>query len=563
MSKVVITATWDDCPHLSDEDKQELWDSIPPYQRDARSKGIPQLGSGAIYPVPESEIQCQPFDIPPYWPRVYGLDVGWQRTAAVWGAYDRESDVIYLYSEHYRGQAEPSIHADAIKARGEWIPGVIDPAANGRSQKDGQQLLSNYLDLGLDVVKADNSVEAGIQAKVQRLSSGRLKIFTTLTNWLSEFRLYRRDDQGRVVKENDHLMDACVVGSTRVVTGNGSKPIRELVGKDGYTLSRSGSWCRFIGARKTIEDSPIVKVEFDDGRTVHCTPDHPFLTPDGWIQAEDMQGHMCYDTVTQRNQWSLQWKLSGFPKRFSRSTARDTIFAGVTSSGMVNAFTALSGSMRTACRYLTGITSTMSTGIARTIPRVTWLSWQPADTSPITKLVTTGEPQKVPLKLPGIGTKAKKDANGTASTMSGWLKSFTRIASSSVPTAESLSSGGTMGSQSSAPGLAKRRRVSVLALMMRNVTAWSVAAALWRIATLGVRHARSNAGPRCLRVSEAGRDDVYCLTVPGTSAFAIEGGLVVHNTRYLVMSGLGIASMQPTEEEPEWAAESRNAVGGY
>ena len=56
MSKLVVSATWDDVPHLSPEQKTELWGSIPPYQRDARSKGIPQLGSGAIYPVAESEI---------------------------------------------------------------------------------------------------------------------------------------------------------------------------------------------------------------------------------------------------------------------------------------------------------------------------------------------------------------------------------------------------------------------------------------------------------------------------------------------------------------------------
>jgi hypothetical protein len=76
-------------PHLSAEQKAELWGSIPPYQRDARSKGIPQLGSGAIYPVPESEIVVDPFEIPLHWPRGYGLDVGWNRTAAIWGAPSR------------------------------------------------------------------------------------------------------------------------------------------------------------------------------------------------------------------------------------------------------------------------------------------------------------------------------------------------------------------------------------------------------------------------------------------------------------------------------------------
>jgi hypothetical protein len=84
MSKYVVMAGWDDVPHLDEQTKKDLYASIPPYQRDARSKGIPQLGSGAIYPVPESEIVCKPFEIPGYWPRCYALDVGWNRTAAIW-----------------------------------------------------------------------------------------------------------------------------------------------------------------------------------------------------------------------------------------------------------------------------------------------------------------------------------------------------------------------------------------------------------------------------------------------------------------------------------------------
>ena len=41
-----------------------------------------------------------------------------------------------------------------------------------------------------------------------RLAGGRLKVFRSLVNWLAEFRIYRRDEKGRIVKEFDHLMDA-------------------------------------------------------------------------------------------------------------------------------------------------------------------------------------------------------------------------------------------------------------------------------------------------------------------------------------------------------------------
>jgi hypothetical protein len=208
VARFLIQASWDDVPHLSEEAKAELREAYPVYQRDARTKGIPQLGAGAVYGYPESELLVTDFEIPDYWPRVYGLDVGWNRTAAVWAARDNSTGVIYLYAEYYRGQAEPIVHVDAIRARGRWIPGVIDPAASGRSQKDGVQLLQQYRDMGLDLEPAANAVEAGVYAVWCLMSAGKLKVFKSLTNWVNEFRLYQRDTDGVIKKQADHLMDA-------------------------------------------------------------------------------------------------------------------------------------------------------------------------------------------------------------------------------------------------------------------------------------------------------------------------------------------------------------------
>ena len=207
-SRAVVQCGWDDVPHLDEQVKSEMVAKLPPHQRDARTKGIPSMGSGAIYPVPESEIIVEPMPIPDHWARVYGMDVGWNRTAAVWAAIDRDADTLYITDEHYRGQAEPSIHAEAIKARGKWIAGVIDPASRGRGQKDGDQLFAMYRELGLKLQPADNAREAGIYEVWQRLSTGRLKIFSSCKNLLSEYRLYRRDERGAVVKDNDHALDA-------------------------------------------------------------------------------------------------------------------------------------------------------------------------------------------------------------------------------------------------------------------------------------------------------------------------------------------------------------------
>jgi hypothetical protein len=156
------------------------------------------------------------------------MDVGWNRTAVVWGAKDPGSGVVYLYSEHYQGQGEPASHADAIQSRGEWIPGVIDPACLGSSQTDGKSLMELYRRYGLRLQPAVNSVEAGISEVWQMLVGGQLKVMSHLTNWLREFRRYHRDDKGtgKIVKRDDHLMDATryLVVSGRTLMRTKPKP---------------------------------------------------------------------------------------------------------------------------------------------------------------------------------------------------------------------------------------------------------------------------------------------------------------------------------------------------
>lgn len=208
VSKFIIQATWDDVPHLSEKDKKSIISAVPPYQRDARSKGIPQLGSGVIFGIAEEQIAVDDFPIPDHWPRVYGMDVGWNWTAAVWGAIDRETDTTYLYANYKAGKAEPAVHKDCIQAKGTWIPGTIDPAANASGQYDGKKLLLAYRALGLNLAIADNAVEAGLFAVWTAMTTAKLKVFKSMREWLEEFRVYRRNDKGRVVKHNDHLMDA-------------------------------------------------------------------------------------------------------------------------------------------------------------------------------------------------------------------------------------------------------------------------------------------------------------------------------------------------------------------
>lgn len=223
-SKFVIGATWDDVPHLDEATKAELLASIPAYQRDARTKGIPQLGSGAIYPIQEADVTCDPFKIPKHYWRAYGLDTANAGfTAAVWGAVDRDADVVYIYALYKREGAEPAVHVASIKGKGAWIPGVGDAAAV--TNADGEQYIQTYKRLGLDLELADKSVEAGILDVYERMTTGRFKVFAHLTEWFEEFRLYRRDERGRIVKQHDHCMD-----STRYLVRSGLRRAKQEPG---------------------------------------------------------------------------------------------------------------------------------------------------------------------------------------------------------------------------------------------------------------------------------------------------------------------------------------------
>jgi phage terminase large subunit-like protein len=243
----VIQMGWDDAPHLSTAEKEEMGRKCAPHERDARMKGIPRLGSGAIYPIEESLIKCDPFAIPPHWPRGYALDVG-QHTACIWAAHDRDTDTLYLYHEYFRDDtlASIAVHADAIKARGQWIPGFADPAANARSQIDGQRVIELYRQAGLNLENADNAVEAGIYDVWDRMTAGRWKAFASLARFWQEIRLYRRDEKGKIVKKDDHMMD-CARYVTRGIGKFRTQPVARPVHRDPVPVSTwrerdPGSW---------------------------------------------------------------------------------------------------------------------------------------------------------------------------------------------------------------------------------------------------------------------------------------------------------------------------------
>lgn len=214
-----------DALHYPPEQADQILAGYPEHERDARGRGIPVLGSGAVFPVLESEITVDPFEIPFWWPRIVGIDFGWEHpTAGAWLAWDQDNDIIYLYSDYRVSKQVVPLHVDAIRARGPWIP--VSWPQDGYQVKDaqhGEQLQALYRKAGLNMLaqhaqfetsatvgertQSKVSVEAGLQDMLSRMRTGRWKVFNTCKAWLEEYRTYHRKD-GVLVKEYDDTISA-------------------------------------------------------------------------------------------------------------------------------------------------------------------------------------------------------------------------------------------------------------------------------------------------------------------------------------------------------------------
>lgn len=220
----VTSMTIEDAEHYTADARKKIVDGYPEHEKEARAKGIPVLGSGRVFPITEESISCDAVPIQPHWPRICGLDFGWEHpTACAWLAWDRDADRIYVYDVYRKSDAKSTdelkgvlAHSAVIRSRGDWIPVAWPHDGNNETaQANGEALKTQYKEQKINMLEErasyedtrGNSVEAGIQEMLTRMQTGQFKVFRHLNDWFEEFRLYHRQD-GKIVKLKDDLMSA-------------------------------------------------------------------------------------------------------------------------------------------------------------------------------------------------------------------------------------------------------------------------------------------------------------------------------------------------------------------
>lgn len=231
--RIDINMTIDDAEHISNEQKARIIASYPPHEREARIKGTPSLGSGAIFPVSDESISCERFEIPSWFRVIGGLDFGWEHpTAAVRLAYNPDEDIIYVTHAHRLKEALPVIHASTLKTWGKDLRWAWPHDGLQHSKDSGVQLAEQYRKEGLHMCDdkatfddGTNGVEAGVLEILERMETGRWKVFSHLKEWFEEKRMYHRQD-GKIVKEFEDLICASRYGMMML---REAKPLVERV----------------------------------------------------------------------------------------------------------------------------------------------------------------------------------------------------------------------------------------------------------------------------------------------------------------------------------------------
>lgn len=83
------------------------------------------------------------------------------------------------------------------------------------------------------------------------------------------------------------IVDECFVAGTLVATPQGRRPIEQLEAGD-KVLTSDGVMPIKNLVRNTA--TKLVEVTLGNGRSIRCTPEHPFLTDAGWVCAKNLAG---------------------------------------------------------------------------------------------------------------------------------------------------------------------------------------------------------------------------------------------------------------------------------
>jgi phage terminase large subunit-like protein len=257
----MVRYSWDDVPlDLLDQKTRDLLiSSWMPWEIDARTKGIPMAGAGAVFQIDFATVISETApQLQPWYKLLSGIDFGRNPdpTVIIWAAHDPRTDIIYVYDEQVCKNMTPIEYAPYILNRGKHIPLAwpADGKRKGYTETESAiaELTNKYgvATLAEHFTNPDGSrgIDYGLQYMIQRMRMGKLKISPHCVHLLDEMRQLHteRSGNGKVqFRGSDHAVDAlryCVLsierfGQTLMDTQNEGDYLRDRQWIDNYQMN--------------------------------------------------------------------------------------------------------------------------------------------------------------------------------------------------------------------------------------------------------------------------------------------------------------------------------------
>ena len=151
----VTTMTIDDVDHYSRRgDENESSRAIRRMKSRRAPRAFRRSAPGAYFRLPRNCISCEHANFPTHWPRIGGMDFGWDHPfAAVELVWDRDTDTVYVTKTHRLREATPVIHAAAHASRGASFAGHGRVTAAAKLWRaPAWRLSKQYSEQGLDML---------------------------------------------------------------------------------------------------------------------------------------------------------------------------------------------------------------------------------------------------------------------------------------------------------------------------------------------------------------------------------------------------------------------------
>jgi hypothetical protein len=219
----LVRASIHDNPDYSAEDIERTLARYPADERQAREHGDFIHFGGMIYPGGFGKY-LKPVPSPDelmYHDVYVGIDPGLKNAAFVWIAFDNDNRA-FVFDELVIKEGTPIDYARHIRrVNAKWSLTaarmndpiyIIDPSARNRSLINRESVEAELARQGIFSIPGQNQVEAGVQQVRRRLSEKGLYFSESCRGLVAESDEYRMEDRPdgefKVVKENDHRLDA-------------------------------------------------------------------------------------------------------------------------------------------------------------------------------------------------------------------------------------------------------------------------------------------------------------------------------------------------------------------